>query len=106
MQNKLPKFKVGEVVILQSKRMPVYNGEYTVVDYCPPVCNGESVYEGITYIFTGSPEGTPVYDVSIKDNNRYILTVSEEILFKKHLPSTESYETLMSSLKLGQPVRV
>lgn len=57
-------------------------------------------------MFRGSPEGTPVYDVGIQDDDGRILTVSEEVLFKKHLPSTESYETLMASLKLGQPVRV
>lgn len=107
------KFVEGEVVILQSQDFPELSGEYTVrhvvfwldkvydriaqkVMYrCPP---NESEGDPPTYIF----EEVILHPDGVREE----IAWKETALRKKHLPSTESYETLMSSLKLGQPMRV
>jgi hypothetical protein len=103
-----PKFEVGEVVILQSKSQPEFNGEYTV----------RSVS------FTGEkrpdrfhPSGQ-VYTSYLKDGSKGYAYVLEEIVIdsstesgikiegswaesalrKKHLPGELSFTDLMASL--------
>ena len=102
-----PKFKVGEVVILQSKDRPMLNSEYIVaaisenhkpfVDpYSGLKFTADWTHSNFAYILEGC-------QLRASGNARYW---AEWALRKKHLPGEMSYDTLMSSLKLGQPVRV
>ena len=107
------KFVEGEVVILQSQDFPELSGEYTVRHV---VFWNDKVYDRIAQKVmyrrprSGAEGDPPAYIfeevIPRQDGARVEIAWKEIALRKKHLPSTESYETLMSSLKLGQPVRV
>ena len=104
MQNKLPKFEVGEVVVLVDAQHPKYNGEYEILwlGECEDKVFINKVGE---HRVLKLPDGF-VYDLGVINEEGVLMYAHETELRKKHLPSTESYETLMASLKLGQPVRV
>lgn len=107
------KFVEGEVVILQSQDFPELSGEYTVRHV---VFWNDKVYDRIAQKAmyrrpsNASEVDPPAYIfeevIPRPDGARAEIAWKETALRKKHLPSTESYETLMASLKLGQPVRV
>jgi len=110
---KAPKFSVGEIVILQNQDFPELNGEYTIKHV---IFWGDTVYDRIAQKAVyrrphNAAEGDPpayIFEEVLPHpvGGRVEIAWKEKALRKKHLPSTESYETLMSSLKLGQPVRV
>jgi hypothetical protein len=94
-----PKFSVGELVILQSKRFPHLNGEYTVVAI--PLDGTEFI--GYRCVF---PEIAYAYDVGLRmDAGKpgKPTLVRECLLRKKHLPGELSYHQLIKSL--DQPVK-
>lgn len=97
-----PKFKLGEEVILQHKTHPHLNGEYVVLSMIDKdtfneshkgwYCNGNYGYNiGVVLNHSSGNGSTSKY-------------VGENNLRKKHLPSSESFDKLMSWLK--QPQRV
>lgn len=107
----LPKYAIGEVVILQSKERPEFNGEDTVI---------EIVYEDS--ISTDRLSGLPVRHkkfqygkisyklekalVTITSNNGGDVegVWAESALRKKQEPGEMSFMQLMSSLKIGEKV--
>lgn len=106
------KFVEGEVVILQSKSYPNYNGEHCVKHV---VFYGDVVYDRLAQkdnrrIPKGGNDGTASYilEAIIPSATKPEVESlwAEVALRKKHLPGDMSYDTLMSSLKLGQPMRV
>ena len=107
MSNSFPKFKVGEVVILQSTGYPELNGEYTVTR---AIAKGEIFEDARTSIrISAEWQSSPwayVLDMTHHKENENDFYWAEVVLRKKHLPGELSFDTLMSSLKLGQPVRV
>ena len=91
-----PKFNVGEVVILQSKRFPHMNGEYTVV----AIPRDGTEYMGYRCVF---PEIAYAYDVGLRmDAGKpgKPTLVRECVLRKKHLPGELSYHQLIKSLDM------
>ena len=107
------KFVEGEVVILQSKSYPNYNGEHCVKHV---VFYGDVVYDRLAQkdklrIPKGGARGVLsgyILEAIIPSATKPEVESlwAEVALRKKHLPGDMSYDTLMSSLKLGQPVRV
>lgn len=101
-----PKFKEGEVVILQSKSRPEMNGEYTIM---------QVVQKGDKYTcrMTGTPCGRvmgtvsyrleEVYPTEVCRNHPYIgleieICWSESALRKKHEGGMD-FQSLIQSLK-------
>lgn len=95
------KFSVGEVVILQSKSMPQYNGEYIIDKIIlpkePHVCRISGIIledcdEMVGYIFSEA-----LLDLIEKDGGETIW--SESALRKRQEPGELSYTQLMQSLR-------
>jgi hypothetical protein len=93
-----PKFRVGEVVILQSKDHDHCNGEYTVLvvvngpmDYTCPITGRtiENSANGIGYVL----------DIDYKDDDGTCRQWAEAVIRKKHQPGDQSFTELMASLK-------
>lgn len=95
-----PKFSVGEVVILQSKSLPNYNGEYTVKDiYGPKEYRACPVGSGVF-----GTDDTFTYNLgfSFEWLNGICDGWQESALRKNHEPSQQSFKELMSTLKSPQ----
>ena len=97
-----PYFKIGEEVILQSKDLPHLNGEYVVEEV---LLDGDVVYSspnntvtnrGITY--------TLFKDIRVKvlSDGECRRGWAQSALRKKHPPSDDSFEEMMSKLKEGR----
>lgn len=91
-----PKFKVGEEVILQSDNYPEVNGECVVLSVEPfsgttRGRNGTTVKgEAFSYRTTiEAPSGLPWNQIALR---------------KKHKPSDQSFDQIISSLKQPQKV--
>lgn len=93
-----PKFKVGEEVILQSRRFPELSGECKVLEV---KYNPDGFYYDIDGIRTGCYF---CYKLTIESPDPQAPWWSEVVIKKKYFPSSESFDKLMSSLK--QPQRV
>jgi hypothetical protein len=94
----IPKFSVGEVVILQSAKQPHLNGEYTVV----AIPRDGTEYMG----YRCALGGAYAYDVGLRleAGKPGKPTLAREcVLRKKHLPGELSYHQLIKSL--DQPVK-
>lgn len=90
-----PKFKINEEVILNSKSLPKYNGEYYIRDFCGKTDEkGDIIYRGITYNL--SPF-VFAYDIGLEK-----LLAAESALRKKHKGSEFNFESLMENLKKEQ----
>lgn len=110
-----PKFSVGEIVILQSKSLPDYNGEHVVKFIVTKNTSYTCRVSGITF-------QQPEYDTSIsyvleevmpsiydgEDHDIQGIMVEtnwdESSLRKKHIPGTMSFTDLMSSLNIKEKV--
>ena len=94
-----PRFKVGEVVTLQSKYYSHTNGEYAILGVIDQI-----TYEKLYPSFIGG-QGY-YYDLGIKWTGnkcgRMCKHCSEQSLKKKHKPSDQSFDQIMSSLKQPQ----
>lgn len=106
---RLPKFAVGEVVILQSTSSPEYNGEDTVVEIIKPGCiTQDRIYGGsVKYTFTEGfaykLEMAIITDIG--DNGRPCeVGWDESALRKKQEPGEISFMQLMNSLKIEEKV--
>ena len=96
-----PRFEVGEDVILQHPTHPHLNGEYVVVS----LMDGESFNRSHHVWFCN---GNYAYDLGIVLSHSRIVGetcnyVGENQIRKKHTPSSDSYDQMMSKLK--QPVK-
>jgi hypothetical protein len=90
----IPKFSVGEVVILVCTERPDLNGEHTVIAI--PV-HGET-YMGFNCNFIMGYG----YDIGIRSPAGRPIIAAENALRKKHIPGELSYHQLIKSL--DQPV--
>lgn len=98
----MPKFEVGEVVILRCADYPHVNGEYTVSlvvmpheEYADPVFGQPLKLDSeIGYYLDGMP--LVLQDGSGKDASPCWY---ERALFKKHRPGEMSFRDLMQTLK-------
>lgn len=109
MKMSVPKFSVGEVVILQSKSRPELNGEDVVKQLVLPgdkflcrLSNEKVRYKGYTlgYIL----ESTILEGKNTTGEFVVEIVWSESALRKKHQPGEMSFNELMNSLKY--PVKV
>lgn len=96
-----PKFAVGEVVILQSKRLPRLNGEYAVLlvaeygqVYRSPL-NGERIKNK-----SGSRERVYILDDGANNADGRLLQWSERALRKRHQPGEYNWQDLKTILHL------
>lgn len=85
-----PKFEVGEMVILQSRAFPEYNGEYPVIEIRRT--RGAVNAEGIHVFNGGFAYVLPVHHPEYEGWH-------ELALRKKHLPGSLSFRDLMQTLK-------
>lgn len=97
-----PKYSVGEVIILQSRSLPEYNGEYVVQNIYKPgekkMCQaGSNIAITDPYRFT--------YDLgfSFEWRGAVISTFQEVALRKKHEPSQMSFQSLIQGI--NNPVK-
>lgn len=95
----IPKYSVGEVVIVQSPYHPEGNGEYEILDIFTYeqyqiYCNGE--FKSTEAYFIYKLEG---YLIKGKKNpERSTDCVSEPSLRKRHEPSQMSFQSLIQSI--------
>lgn len=95
-----PKFKVGEVIILQSKAFPEFNGEYVVALIRE---NGQKYFDRVTgefseCEFTLGHFGYVLEDCQLKPNRKEHMW-AESALRKKHQPCEMSFHSLMDWMK-------
>lgn len=86
-------YEVGEVVILESKYFPEYNGEYVILDVCFDMFSNMSnnkTEKQFAYYLGFESEVSPWW--------------KETSLRKKHEPSQQSFKDLMTTLKSPQKV--
>lgn len=104
-----PKFSVGEVVILQSKTRPEFNGECTISEVIRP---GESYICRVTGVVVWSGTKYICYLIDEKHHmtpcDNGLMTTgmwAEFSIRKKHHPGELSYTELLESLtvKNGEP---
>ena len=96
-----PKYSVGEVVILQSTMMPELNGEYEVECcfakqdwYICALTGDKQRVTGLGYRLHGLTPDVGGWEALFK----------ETALRKKHQGSDDSFEEMMSKLKIGEKV--
>lgn len=107
METKLPKFEVGEVVILVSNDYPHLNGEYTIHDIGTVITDGCATMGGIDYHFQDAADGNYIYSLGLDLlNTGRPSAVNEQVLRKKHQPGTMSFTELMSSLNVPKMEKV
>lgn len=99
-----PKFKVGEVVILQSKTFPELNGEYVVAVIRE---NGQKYFDRVTgefseCEFTLGHFGYVLEDCQLKPSRKEHMW-AESALRKKHERGEMDFTALMNSL--SQPTK-
>lgn len=87
-----PKFAAGEVVILQSKTVPEFNGEYQVLEVVGP---GEITFIGGKEMINNSP--VYIYDLGVVSPAGTSLW-SESLLRKSHRPGEHTFGELIASL--------
>lgn len=93
------KFSVGEVIILQSKSLPQYNGEYTVEAILQ---KGELFSCRLTNTLLRQVDGGNAYVLSmplVSPDTGHETFWAESALRKKQEPSKFSYTQLMQSLR-------
>jgi len=89
-----PKFAVGEIVILQSKRFPELNGEYPVVDVLAP---GESArVDGVPLVNDQGGFGYNLGCRAVGHSGWWC----ESALRKRHQPGEYSWKDLKTILQL------
>jgi len=89
-----PKFAIGEIVILQSKRFPELNGEYQVVDVVSP---GESrLVDGFSMV---NDRGGFGYSLGVRAAG-HSGWWCESALRKRHQPGEYSWQDLKTILRL------
>lgn len=103
-----PKFAVGEVVILQSRQLPQFNGEHTVRQVL--TCNDireDRAYYGKFVRWTSDKVGYILEEIfplgTTSEGHPCEVTWHECALRKKQQPGEISFDKLMSSL--SQPVQ-
>lgn len=89
-------YKVGEEVILQSVSFPELSGECIVLEVKP---NPTGQYYDVDGISTGSYFS---YKLTIERPDPQVPWWTEVVIKKKHKPSDQSFDRLMSSLKEPQ----
>lgn len=101
-----PKFKVGEQVVLQSKTYPKFNGDYIVERILVAGASGICRISGERYHVTNKKTpytyllNTPLHNPT----KPFEIVWAETALSKKHKPSDQSFDQIMSSLKQPQKV--
>ncbi|MFP5419896.1 MAG: hypothetical protein ACLGID_00310 [Gammaproteobacteria bacterium] len=89
-----PKFAIGEIVILQSKRFPELNGKYPVVDVLAP---GEStLVDGVLMVNSQSRFGYSLGVRAVGHSGWWC----ESALRKRHQPGEYSWQDLKTILHL------
>jgi hypothetical protein len=97
-----PYFKIGEEVILQSKNLPNLNGEYVVEEV---FLDGDVVYSSPKHrITSGGIAYTLFKDIRMEvlSDGEYRRGWAQSALRKKHPPSDDNFEEMMSKLKEGE----
>lgn len=94
------KFSVGELIVLQSKSMPQYNGEYTVEGIIKK--DERHICRLTKRILVQSDDfgyvlSTPLFDLI--NNDGYETFWAESALRKRQEPGELSYAQLMQSLR-------
>ena len=103
----IPKFAVGEEVLLRSKSRPEYDCECAVDGI---IFSGDEYVcrvsgQALDVNFTEYQFGYILSNKLTRDSGSEFIW-AETALRKKHQPGNMSYEALMSSLKLGAPVKI
>lgn len=102
-----PKFSVGEVVILQSRDVPNFNGEYTVEQILSvgEVYSCRLTGEKLVKADNGSPYAYRLFGLCPEqEKTGWEVVWNEVALRKKHQPGEMTFEGLIMSL--SNPVNV
>lgn len=105
-----PIYQIGEEVILQSPRYPQYNGEYTITE----IISGMEMFKkygvltnlNFSDIFyqLGGLSVELIRSISNASTGLKCDHVHQNSLRKKHKPSEDSFDTMISKLKIGETV--
>lgn len=103
-----PKFKEGEIIILQSTTHPQFNGEYPVLGVYKLNTKDKTVHRpdlGVKLQFKSLTTDF-VYDLGNFLNAKYCTLNNEFELKKRHDKGDMSFNSLMNSLKSPAPSNV
>jgi len=95
--SQLPRYKVGETVIVVSSKYPHFNGEYRVRAI---LRHGDKYLDRITKIpttikLTNAPHCYQLHDVLMNNSGQEFI-ITEQLLRKKHQPATMSFREIMA----------